>query len=210
MGFTEALFVATINGSSANKLISLYVKKEPRKGSFLMEKGWVKAHRSILENHFLMHDNNAYLVFTKLLLLVGKNKGEWSGGRKQLAELTNISEGTLYNTLQRLEANSIINRKANSRYSVITICNWHKYQARPTDNPTADPTGAQQPTNSPPTAHQHSNKNKNKNKKRISTVKIDQELAAKEKAAMNRKPGSGYKKALSMAEAIKLRRAAAI
>ena len=115
-----------------------------------MDKGWIKLHRSILENDLLHNDRNAFIVFVHLLLLVGKNKGEWSGGRRQLAALIGINDRTLYDVLQRLQANKMINLESNQRYSVIHILNWHKYQSSSTAKPTSQATTAQpQPNHSP-------------------------------------------------------------
>lgn len=108
-----------------------------------------------------MKDNNAWIVFTKLLLMVSKNKGEWAGGRRQLAKLTNINENTLKDVLERLEKEHLITRQPNTRYTVITICNWTKYQKV---TPNMSPMSHPQPTHTTPTRH-HSNKNKKENKK---------------------------------------------
>lgn len=102
-----------------------------------------------------MNDNNAYIVFTKLLLLVGREKGEWAGGRRQLAELVNVNDNTLKHVLNRLEDQQIITRQVTRKYSIISICNWSTYQH--TTDPLSDP----EVTHSRPTAD-HSNKNKKK------------------------------------------------
>ena len=108
--------------------------------------GWVKLHRKIAENSFLMHDDKAWVVFTKLLIHVN-SKGEWSGGRLQLSEIVKINQRTLYDVLKRLKSQQIINIKSNNRYSVITICNWSKYQSISNNKTNSDPTTNQQPTN---------------------------------------------------------------
>jgi len=131
-----------------------------------VDKGWVKLHRNISENVFLQKDNNAYLVFTKLLYTVSKSKGEWAGGRIQLGELMNMNPRTLYDVLKRLESQHMIKLNPNTKYSVITICNWHKYQSSPTAK---SEEGQLQPNNNPTTT-QHSNKNKNKTKNNTTNV----------------------------------------
>lgn len=127
-----------------------------------MDKGWVKYHRTILENHFLMRDNNAYIVFSKLLLLVGKAKGEWAGGRRQLADIMGLKDRTVYDVLRRLEQQQMITIKPNQRYTVINICKWGTYQNNPT---TAQPTA-----NHSPTTAQHSNKKKKEIKNKKATL----------------------------------------
>jgi hypothetical protein len=133
----------------------------------MTESGWVKFYRSINENHFLMKDNNAYIVFTKLLTNAGKSKGEWAGGRRQLAEIVNINDNTLKHVLERLEREHLITRKVTQRYSIITILNWHEYQdSRPTNSPTGDPAV----THTRPSGD-HSNKKENrKEKKNVSII----------------------------------------
>lgn len=128
-----------------------------------MDKGWIKFHRRILENHFLMNDEKAYIVFTKLLLLVGQSKGQWSGGRLQLAELMDMNPNTLYKVLKRLEGQQLITTNSNNRYTVYTICNWHKYQT----SSNSQNKNEQLRGNSAVTTREHSNKNKNKNKNSI-------------------------------------------
>lgn len=125
-----------------------------------MDKGWVKLHRRTLENHFLMHDDKAFAVFTKLLMIVGSEKGQWSGGRVQLANILVINPNTLYKVLQRLEKQQLISVNSNSRYTEYTICNWSKYQT--SGNRTFG--NKQQHSNSTATAQQHSYKNKKENK----------------------------------------------
>lgn len=108
--------------------------------------GWVKLHRKINENVFMSHDNNAYLVFVKLLTLVS-SKGEWAGGREQLGKAVNLNSRTLYDVLQRLKIQQLINIKSNSRYSVISICKWQEYQSKPNSTSNSNPTTRQQHDN---------------------------------------------------------------
>lgn len=172
----------------------------------MSNKGWVKFHRQIRENLFLMNDDNAYLVFTKLLIFVNSN-GEYASGRNMLGELLHINPRTLYDVLIRLESQQMISISSNKRYSVISICNWEHYQRTPNNKLVTSPTVTQPQPNNDPTMTQHLNKNKEgRIKKKKPPSKIDQELAAKEKAAMNRKPGNGYQTALSISEALKLRK----
>lgn len=145
-----------------------------------MEKGWIKLHRRILENDFLMHDDKAYIVFTKLLMLAGKERGSWSGGRRQLAKIFEMNDRTLYGVLIRLQDNGIIDIESKVKYSVLTIKNWSTYQqnadrgedeiatedatlAQQGSIPkvaTAHATRAQPQRNHTATTAQHSNKNK--------------------------------------------------
>jgi hypothetical protein len=142
-----------------------------------MEQGWIKFHRQTLENQFLMKDNNAYIVFSKLLLLVSQKSGEYTTGRFALAEHVNLKPNTLYSVLVRLESQKLINITSNNKYSVIRICNWKKYQT--TGNTTGNnaATTRQQPDNNATTL----NKNKELRMKNIEVAK----------ATMSPKPATG-------------------
>lgn len=94
-----------------------------------MDQGWLKFHRKMLDNVFLMQDNTAYIVFTKLLMLANSRTGTYTTGRFQLSEHTNIKPGTLYKALLRLEDNRLVTLKSNNRFTDIHICNWSKYQS---------------------------------------------------------------------------------
>lgn len=94
-------------------------------------KGYIRLYRQLEENEFLMLDDKAFIVFTKLLLFVGREKGQWAGGRRQLAKRLNINDNTLYKVLKRLEEQQLISITSNQRYSIYHICNWHKYQNVP-------------------------------------------------------------------------------
>jgi hypothetical protein len=156
-----------------------------------MEQGWVKVHRQLLDNHFLMKDNNAYIVFTKLLLMVNK-KGEIAAGRRQLADLMYMNDRTLYGILVRLENQGMIKIESMVRYSVIHIKNWATYQqnANRGGNETATEdatlakqgsiaevatdmtTTAQPQRNSSATTAQHSNKKEIKKEKKNNSSEL--------------------------------------
>ena len=94
-----------------------------------VNKGWVKLHRTVFENHFLMHDETCFALFMKLLLTVGKGKGEISGGRRDLAEKYNMGEYVFYRAMKRLEREQIVHITSHKLYTTYTIRNWHKYQS---------------------------------------------------------------------------------
>lgn len=90
--------------------------------------GWIKLHRKILENEQLMHDDNAFLMFTKLLLVANKNNGKYTTGRYRLAELCNMKPSTARDTLYRLRNYKMTTLEPDNKKTIITICNWSKYQ----------------------------------------------------------------------------------
>ncbi|MDI6808196.1 MAG: hypothetical protein QME66_04325 [Candidatus Eisenbacteria bacterium] len=96
--------------------------------------GWVKLHRKILDNNFLMHDRTAFDVFVKLLLLVDFSTGEWSGGTFQLANsLGYATPTTAYRAVKRLETQRVVQRLVQRGYTTIRICKWPEYQASSND-----------------------------------------------------------------------------
>lgn len=126
-----------------------------------------------------MYDDNAYIVFSKLLMLVNEN-GEYATGRRQLAELLRKNDRTLYGVLVRLENEGIIRLESRVRYTIIHINNWKMYQVKSTpvkrktatdratekkqgsfaDIATDDATTRQPQRNHTATTAQHSYKNK--------------------------------------------------
>jgi hypothetical protein len=94
-----------------------------------MEQGWVKLYRKIQHNDFLMKDNNAYVVFTKLLFYVDRNQGYYRTGTRSLADDVNLNHSTTYKVLRRLEAEGLIHLENKIKYSKIWITNWTAYQS---------------------------------------------------------------------------------
>jgi len=93
-----------------------------------MNNGWVKLHRQIIENRMWQYDHNAVMVFLTLLLIADKKKGEWAGGRHQLAERVGLKSTTTYQALKRLEKAKMVTLSSNNRFTVIHLCNFKKYQ----------------------------------------------------------------------------------
>lgn len=114
-----------------------------------MKRGWVKLYRKLLDNEFLRWDTNAFNVFIKILLLVDKKTGEWSGGRYQLGEITGLKPTTAYGATRRLEKAKMMTLRANNKFTTFSICNWQNYQGN------GDSTDDIQMT-----SNRHSNKNK--------------------------------------------------
>lgn len=94
-----------------------------------MEQGWIKLYRKIEQNDFLMTDNNAFMVFTKLLLFADRNTGSYRTGQRALAEMVNLPYGTTYKALQRLQAHNLIHIENMMKFSKIWITNWTVYQS---------------------------------------------------------------------------------
>lgn len=93
-----------------------------------MDNTYVKLYRSLLDHDTLSNDNNAYIVFTKLLLKVNRHTGSIRLGRFKLAALTNLKAPTARDALKRLVRDSIVTVATSPNYTDISICNWHEYQ----------------------------------------------------------------------------------
>lgn len=93
-----------------------------------MERGYVKLWRAIDQNELLDNDNNAYIVFSKLLTRVNRFTGAYTTGRNKFSSICNMKPSTLYGVLQRLERSSIIRLEGNTNSTTIFICNWATYQ----------------------------------------------------------------------------------
>jgi len=120
---------------------------------------WRKWWRDILDHPVFINDPKAWRVFETLILLADDD-GQWSGGIHQLADRIREKKSTVQGCLSRLEAQSMIVRSPNARYTVFSICNWGTYQsdARPTTVRT-------------PYARRHSNKIKSKEEEKKNTEK---------------------------------------
>lgn len=127
--------------------------------------------------------NMAHL-FIHLVLNANTEDNKWRGiqvkrgqlvtGRKKLRENTGISEQSIRTCLKRLVNSGEITIKPTRLFSIITLCNYDKFQEKETianQRPTNDqPTANQQLTNDQP----HLKNNKNIKNKRISTASANE------------------------------------
>lgn len=106
--------------------------------------GWIKLHRSLTEWKW-KHSNNHMAVFINLLLRANRKGGMMRGhkvepgtyitGRRALAALTNLSEQQLRTVLTNLQESGEITIKTFSKFSIISITNWRKYQSENENQP---------------------------------------------------------------------------
>ena len=106
-----------------------------------MEKGYIKLHRTLLNNPIAKRPDYAWLWATLLLKAshrevkfiwndetVVLKPGQFITGRKQLSSETGISESKVYRILKYLKNEQQIEQQTNNNYTTITILKWKKYQ----------------------------------------------------------------------------------
>ena len=118
--------------------------------------GFIKVNRNIL-NWRWYGDDNTFRVFFHLLLKANYQDGEFEihtikrgqlvTGRKALAKELNISERQVRTALDHLKTTNEIAITPTSKYSIITINSYDKYQSVTNTSTNDRPTNDQQPTN---------------------------------------------------------------
>jgi hypothetical protein len=103
--------------------------------------GWVKIHRSIIDKGYYKH--SAYVHLWLHLLLLANHRGAefmWNGkiekvgagqfitGRLALSGDTGIPQSTIEDILKVFENDNQIRQQKTTKYRLITILNWRKYQ----------------------------------------------------------------------------------
>jgi TusA-related sulfurtransferase len=99
--------------------------------------GWLKLHRSLTEWEWYS-DINTKVLFLHLLLTVNHKEKKWRGqiiqpgsiitGRLTLAEQTGLTVQQVRTCLNKLKSTSELTIKSTSKFSLITINNWSKFQ----------------------------------------------------------------------------------
>lgn len=141
-------------------------------------KGWIAFHRKTLESVVwtdpvlfrlwmlcltkAAHKDNPNFIFDGTPTPL--KKGQFITGRKSLTEEYNqglkaankISESKTFRFLKKLKSNNMLNIESTTKYSVITIINWDKYQSTEHQN-------EQQVNNERTTSEQRLNTNNNEN-----------------------------------------------
>jgi len=144
--------------------------------------GWIKLHRKFMTWEWYTDDHMVRL-FVHLLLEANHKPQRWRGiliergqlvtGRFKLSENTGISEQSIRTCLNRLKSTSEITIKSTSKYSIITICNYNKYNLATTEiNQQINQQSNQQLTsNQPATNHKQELKNDKNEKKKNNIAK---------------------------------------
>jgi hypothetical protein len=106
-----------------------------------MTNGWIKIHRKIL-NNIIFQNDKAFKIWIWCLLkanhqenecLIGRIKiklksGQFVFGSNKAKEELKMSKSTIHYWMSFLKAERYIERKITSKYSIITILNYFKYQ----------------------------------------------------------------------------------
>ena len=127
--------------------------------------GWIKLHRKFLEWEWFDDDATLRLFLTILLMANHEDKnwrgitierGQFLTSRNQLCKLTKLSEQKIRTCIDRLKSTNEITINPTNKYSIITVCNYDRYQIRESES---NQQITSQSTNNQPTSNQPSNKN---------------------------------------------------
>jgi len=104
-----------------------------------MNPGWIKLHRKMTEWEWYT-DHNTFILFMHLLLTVNYEDSRYRGhdvprgsrvaGLNRLSEETGLSFQKLRTVIDKLKSTGEITVKSTNKFSIITICNFDKYQDR--------------------------------------------------------------------------------
>jgi len=144
-----------------------------------MEYGFIQIHRQLISWEWFA-DSKTFHVFMYLLLNANHRNKKWRGvtvkrgqtltGRIKISEATGISQQSVRTALSNLITTNEITIEPTNRFSIITICNYNKYQD--VKNEINQPVN-QLPTSYQPATNQLPTTNKNeKNEKKDKGVKI--------------------------------------
>lgn len=126
---------------------------------------WIKLHRQFLEWEWF-DSSDMVKVFLYLLLSANFEDRKWHGAVvrrgqlltswENLSEATGISVQSLRTCMKKLESTGEISRKSTNRNTIITVCNYDRYQVAEE--------GDQQATNKQLTSDQQATNNNIRNK----------------------------------------------
>lgn len=107
-----------------------------------MCEGWIKSYRSILEWEW-WGDHNTTILWIYLLHAVNYEPKKWQGkviepgqlvtSLGHLAEQTGLSIRSIRTSLDKLNLTGEIEKKTTSRYTLVTVRNWEKFQDKATN-----------------------------------------------------------------------------
>lgn len=103
--------------------------------------GWIKVHRALAEHH-VASDPHSLSVWIHMLMLANHREskrqingrvmvispGQLITSRKSLADKTGVNESKVERILKMLQSEQLIEQHGTSKFRVISIVNWQKYQ----------------------------------------------------------------------------------
>jgi len=104
--------------------------------------GWVSVHRSMLDDP-QFKDPEVFALWVRLLMMASYEdktvkhlgqtihikRGQFITGRKSLSSSSNVQESKIQRLLKRWESEQQIEQQTFSKYRVITVANYDKYQS---------------------------------------------------------------------------------
>jgi hypothetical protein len=128
---------------------------------FIMHRGYIKLYRKLLEWEWFLKSETLQLFLYLLLRANWKDsrfmgyeikRGEMVIGTRALSKDLKISRQKIRNSLERLKSTHEITLKSTHLFSIVTICNYEKYQVDENEiNPPINP--PIQPVSNPPSTH---------------------------------------------------------
>lgn len=139
--------------------------------------GWVKLHRDILGWEWFT-DSCTLKLFIYLIVIANHIDGKYKGvdikkgqcalSQDAICRETGLSRQQVRTAMEHLKTTGEITIKTTNKYSIVTICNYDKYQAdEMKEQPIEQPTSNQQVTNNQPTSQEKEKKNQEKNKETL-------------------------------------------
>ncbi|MBR3783992.1 MAG: hypothetical protein IKJ78_05980 [Bacteroidales bacterium] len=135
-----------------------------------MNNGWIKLFRSLLEWEW-WHERDTRDLFIYCLIAANHDeqhqcgmtipRGSFITSRKRLSNEVDITEQSVRTSLARLTRTQELTVQSTNLYTIITVCNYDKYQAKDTDGQPAGNQENNQPfnqrtTNEQPTIEENS------------------------------------------------------
>lgn len=147
-----------------------------------MTEGWIKLYRKFNQWEWKQSPNMVAL-FIHLLINANHDKIEWRGvdvergqiivGRDTLSRDTGITPQSIRTCINKLKSTSEITIKSTNKYSIITLCNYDKYQTSKNEiNQQINQQTNQQLTNNQPTTN-HKQEVKKERSKEVKNKHIE-------------------------------------
>ena len=134
-----------------------------------MSEGWIKLHRQFL-NWEWYSNANVKILFLHFLLLANHDEKSWQGIKikagqfitsiENLSSQTGLTKQKVRTAIEKLKLTNEITHETTSKYSMITLKNWDKYQTNNTQD-NKQITNEQQTNNKQITTNKNDKNDKN-------------------------------------------------